>query len=307
MTIKKLLCFLSDFVESPQQCIWRMKDVLKHGTAEAAWFKAREEIRKWSDDQRKPYEEEIKYIENSSDMVIFPYPMFGTIPEVASGYDADQKLPFAVHKGQRLYYRKRTKNAKDLYCSGAFGEGLLGTGCMTKSPHSYVDKDHFVEEGDVVLDIGCAEALFALDSIDKASRVYLFECEKSWRKPLRATFDKFGSRVVFVEKIVSDKTAGNCITLEDALKEPSDARFFMKMDIEGWEQSVLKSSERFLKSHRVKLSCCTYHRQDDAEIISNMLKQFGFTVRFSDGYMLPCVNGSSYPYFRKGMIYARNY
>ena len=79
------------------------------------------------------------------------------------------------------------------------------------------------------------------------------------------------------------------------------------MDIEGWERLVIKSNADFLKSAKVKLSCCVYHRQDDAQVIEMMLKDMGYTTRFSDGYMLPVMNGIHYPYFRHGVIYAQNY
>ena len=62
-----------------------------------------------------------------------------------------------------------------------------------------------------------------------------------------------------------------------------------------------------LKSHKVKLSCCVYHRQDDAVVIKDMLKKMGYKTRFSDGYMLHWMNGIYFPYFRHGLIYAQNF
>ena len=46
---------------------------------------------------------------------------------------------------------------------------------MRKSPHSYVNDTFKVEAGDVVLDVGSAEGLFALDNIELATKVYVFE------------------------------------------------------------------------------------------------------------------------------------
>ncbi len=56
-----------------------------------------------------------------------------------------------------------------------------------------------------------------------------------------------------------------------------------------------------------KLSCCVYHRQDDAYVIDSILKGMGYTTRFSEGYMLPIMNGIRYQYFRHGVIYAQKY
>ena len=60
-----------------------------------------------------------------------------------------------------------------------------------------------------------------------------------------------------------------------------------------------------------KVVTCVYHRQDDEEILGNMMKKFGFTVTPSKGYMLfPAgdieLGKPSYehkpPYFRRGVI-----
>jgi hypothetical protein len=79
------------------------------------------------------------------------------------------------------------------------------------------------------------------------------------------------------------------------------------MDIEGWERTVIEGNAEFFKSAKVKLSCCVYHRQDDAQVIEAMLKKMGYKTRFSEGWMLPTMNGIHYPYFRHGVIYAQNY
>ena len=61
-----------------------------------------------------------------------------------------------------------------------------------------------------------------------------------------------------------------------------------------------------LRVHKVKIGCCTYHRQRDAQEISEYLKGIGFGIRYSEGCMLPPLEGIEAPYFRKAMLYARN-
>ncbi len=221
-------------------------------------------------------------------------------------------LPFVVHgQGSKLFFPRHTSQVSVLneYKVLVECEGLLGSGVLEKSPHCYQDEDFKVENGDILLDVGCAEAIFALDNIDKISKAYLFECLPEWRKPLRRTFAPYMDKVVFVDKLVSDKTQGNSITLVDAVKADmvDDVHFFVKMDIEGWERTVIKGNADFFKRAKVKLSCCVYHRQDDAQVIEKMLNDMGYKTRFSDGYMLPTMNGIHYPYFRHGVIYAQNY
>ena len=213
--------------------------------------------------------------------------------------------------GKRLFFPRNVSREEALkqYRSIIDDEGLLGGGLRQKSPHCYQDKNFTVEEGDVLLDIGCAEALFALDNVDRVSKVYLFECEKAWRKPLEMTFRPYADKTVFVGKIISDRTCGNETTIKDAISSCPcrDKHFFLKMDIEGGERAVIKGNARFFKDNKVKLSCCCYHRQDDAVVIEEMLKEMGYSTSFSEGYMLTPMNGIHYPYFRRGVIYARNY
>jgi hypothetical protein len=114
--------------------------------------------------------------------------------------------------------------------------------------------------------------------------------------------------VSIINKLVSSRNSSKEIRLSDALADiDQDKTVFIKMDIEGFEREVISASEDFLKSHKVKLSCCVYHRQDDAAVIKNMLEKMGFKTRFSDGYMLPWMNGIHFPYFRHGLIYAQNF
>ena len=190
-----------------------------------------------------------------------------------------------------------------------YREGLLGSGSLAKSPHCYQDKDFKVDKGDVILDVGCAEAIFALDNIEKVSKAYLFECAPEWRKPLKLTFAPYKDKVAIVNKLVSDKTTRKSTTLADVVKPEMGkaARFFVKMDIEGWERTVINGNADFFKNAKVKLSCCVYHRQEDATVIEKMLKDMGYKTRFSEGWMLPTMNGIHYPYFRHGVIYAQNY
>ena len=112
-----------------------------------------------------------------------------------------------------------------------------------------------------------------------------------------------------IGKMVSDSTSKHTTRIVDAIGKDisADDRFFVKMDIEGGERFVIKGNEDFFRNNKVKLSCCVYHRQDDAIVIKDTLERLGYTTRFSKGYMLIGMNGIHYPYFRHGVIYAKNY
>ncbi len=266
-----------------------------------------------------PREEKAKYVEacayiekmDLSDLnsMMFPYEAVEGRKGVGSLVLAKENgLFYVLHNGKsKLFFPKGS------LCDGYEGlvnrEGLLGTGVLAKSPHCYQDAEFKVEKGDVLLDVGCAEAIFALDNIEKVSKAYLFESASEWRKPLRLTFAPYADKVVIVNKLVTDKTTKTTTRLIDAVKDDvsAESHFFVKMDIEGWERTVIAGNADFFKTAKIKLSCCVYHRQDDAQVIEKMLREMGYKTRFSDGWMLPTMNGIHYPYFRHGVIYAQNF
>lgn len=264
------------------------------------------------DRMARSYREELDYLETHpfAGVDMFPYPEVAAMPNVESGWDEKARLPYVVHGGKPFYGRRcsTVEQVVKSYLYFVATEGILGTGVRSKSPHSYVDADFKVEAGDVLVDIGCSDGLFAFANADQASHVYLFETDNLWMVPLRRSFEVYEGKVSIVNKFVSGVTCGNQIRMVDALGDSGDDRpYFVKMDIEGGERDVISSSADFFKSHRVKLSCCVYHRQDDAAVIKKMLEDIGFRTRFSEGYMLPVVSGMQCPYFRRGVVYAQNY
>ena len=258
---------------------------------------------------KERYADECAYVESLSPdelrFITFPYPEDEGKPGADMVTGKEKGLFYVLHADKKKLFFPGIEND---YVSLVHREGLLGTGTLAKSPHCYQDKDFKVEEGDILLDVGCAEAIFALDNIEKVAKAYLFESDPAWRKPLRLTFAPYADKTVIVNKLVTDRTSRKTVRLADAVAgDVSDgARFFVKMDIEGWERAVIEGNADFFRSAKVKLSCCVYHRQDDARVIEGMLRELGYETRFSDGWMLPTMNGIHYPYFRHGVIYARN-
>ena len=259
---------------------------------------------------KEKYAAECDYVESlASDklgFITFPYPENDERLGTGMVIGKEKGLFYVLHDGTKKLFFPSQEN--DYYVL-VYREGLLGTGTLVKSPHCYQEKDFKVESGDILLDVGCAEAIFALDNIEKVAKAYLFEAEAGWRKPLRLTFSPYADKTVIINKLVSDRTTRESIRLVDAVagEMSSDAHFFVKMDIEGWERTVINGNADFFKKAKVKLSCCVYHRQDDATVIEKMLRDMGYKARFSEGWMLPTINGIHYPYFRHGVIYAQNY
>lgn len=253
--------------------------------------------------------EEIDFIKKHKELTAFPYPQIRKMQhDVVADIDQKAKLPFIIHNGKRLYFTKNftIESAKATYINYIERENLLGGGYTAKAPHQYQTDDFKVEQNDILLDIGCAEGLVALDAIETAKKIYLFECDEQWHAPLQATFAPYKDKVTLIPKFVSNTNSDNCITLGSLFNEINGESFFIKMDIEGEEENVLLSSKKFLESqNKIKIACCTYHREHHAELISKYLKSLNYEIEFSDGYVLFFYDSNiAPPYFRKGLIRA---
>jgi hypothetical protein len=78
------------------------------------------------------------------------------------------------------------------------------------------------------------------------------------------------------------------------------------MDIEGHETSVVESSKEFLlERQNIRIACCTYHRQNDADTLARIFSDSHYEIEYSDGYMLFIYDELRAPYFRKGIIRAK--
>jgi hypothetical protein len=140
--------------------------------------------------------------------------------------------------------------------------------------------------GKTLLDIGTAEGIFALDSIDYVQKVYLFECDEAWIEPLKLTFQPYKEKVVFVHKYVSDNDDENCVSLDSFMENKEHDQLFIKMDIEGEELTALHGVEKILTNGKnISLAICTYHRENDAKNISHFLTSLGYDCEFTMGMM----------------------
>ena len=154
------------------------------------------------------YRDEIDFLKNVDqdylEKCVFPYPVERARSTAECGYDDKVHLPYVVHRGMRLFFCRgeHACQVRDFYLYLREVEGILGGGCLGKSPHAYVTEYFCVEKGDVLVDVGCSEALFTLDNIEKVDRAYVFETMKKWDAPLHATFSSFGDKVTIVNKLV---------------------------------------------------------------------------------------------------------
>jgi hypothetical protein len=256
------------------------------------------------------YEKELMYLKELGYIKVYPYRKIRTLDEVRSGFDDEKQMPYVIHKiNKKLYFPKNwsEEKAKAEYIHYMEVENLLGGEFTEKMPHQYQTQDFCVKDGDIVLDIGSAEALFALDIVDLAKKVYIFESDRIWIDPLMATFEPYNDKVVIVNKRVSDKDGNGEIKLETCLNHENLENLFIKMDIEGSERKIINDNIwLFSKNINLRVACATYHKQGDANDFNTLFQDLGYETEFSEGFLLFIFDEIQQPpYFRKGILRAR--
>jgi len=214
--------------------------------------------------------------------------------------DKGNGLRYVLLDGKKLYFKKRWSKKR---IRKSFNE--LRREQDSQSPHCYENEAFKVEQDDVLVDIGAAEGNFALSVVEKASRIVLFESNKEWLEPLRATFGPWKEKVTIVQKFVSNVSDSKCTTLDDYFAV-NEKLSFLKIDVEGAESRLLDGCKRILqKQFPLKVAICTYHKPQDEQEFREHLTQYGFETSHSDGFVLLFTDRKiKAPYLRRGLIRA---
>jgi predicted RNA methylase len=246
--------------------------------------------------------EQVEILNNLKSGLNLPYPyIFSTKykPNDITVYqDKRKKLFYVLYNDKRMFFPKNwgTIDIKS-YCTSIFQEQDID------SPHKYETSKFYVSEGDVVVDAGAAEGSFALSVVDKAKELYLFEPDKDWIEPLKATFAPWKNKVSIINNYVSNtyKNGRGGVILDDFFG--GNEINFIKVDIEGAEAQLLKGAEVILsRKTSMKIVLCTYHKHNDADVLNQMLVEKGFHTEFSKGYCFLHLDQFAPPYLRKCLV-----
>ncbi|MGD0583213.1 MAG: FkbM family methyltransferase [Bacteroidales bacterium] len=233
---------------------------------------------------------------------IFPYPFEHLYKPSDIEVSADYVLGmhWVMLDGKRLYFKKRWSEAR---IRRGFSDLLREQD--PKSPHRYLTSQFEVTENDVIADIGAAEGNFSLSVIERVKKAFIFEYNKDWARALRATFAPYGEKAEIINKMVSGSDENSGIRLDTFLKERKEITF-LKIDVDGAEQEVLSSCMEILRSSRpLKIALCTYHKANDEKDFTKLLRECGFEVMQSAGYMIPFYDKKiKAPFLRRGLIRA---
>jgi hypothetical protein len=265
------------------------KKILKHFD-----FLSADEV---NDEQR----EVLRFLRNNP-LKIFPYQFNDnySADKVKVIYDTEKGMRYVMQDGKRLYFKKRwsEERIKRAY-SDLFREQDIN------SPHRYLSESFTLGNDDVVADIGAAEGNFSLSVIEKIRKVYLFEYDREWIEALKATFYPWSEKVEIISKYVSDIDDESHIRFDTFYKDKKDITF-IKIDVDGAESIVLSScKEVFQSGNNLKLALCTYHKNNDEKEFTRLLKDHGFSITPSRGYMIHYYDKKmKAPYLRRGLIRA---
>ena len=216
-------------------------------------------------------------------------------------YDPERKMKYVNFDNEKKIFFKKKWSKKRI--QKAFNQLLIEQD--ENSPHRYLTKSFDVNENTIVADIGCAEANFSLDVVDKVKHIYLFETNNVWDMPLKSTFQKYSEKVTIVNKKFSNVDDSKSINGSKFLKDKGVN--FIKIDVDGYEEEVMTNLESLIqKSKEMKIAICTYHAQEDYEKYSKILKSLDFQVSHSNGYMIFYWDKNlDYPYLRRGVLRAK--
>ena len=223
----------------------------------------------------------VRYLKNNV-MSVFPYEFEKKYDELNIEVLQDTNgLHYVNHRGHRLYFirEKEPSNIKELYIT-------LLKEQDPESPHCYLTENFDIRQGATVADIGAAEGILILESIDKIKKAYLFEADPKWIEALEATFAPWKEKVEIINKFVCDKDDEHHVSIDEffADKERPD---FIKIDIEGSEAEMFKGSEQMMCDRNpLQLAVCTYHSQNDVITFDELLQSKKFKTEVSKGFML---------------------
>lgn len=173
-----------------------------------------------------------------------------------------------------------------------------------RSPHVYIDENDesfgFPDQA-ILADIGGAEGFFTAKYIHKIFKAYIFESDPRWLAMLKKTFAGYEDKVEIIEGMVGDRP-GEVLLDEFFTNRPKPT--FVKMDVEGSEERVLRGMRGILQNDSLpmQLAVCLYHRQEDETFFTAMLKDH-FSISYSNGYYWHMPDPRP-PFFRRGVLRA---
>jgi len=215
-------------------------------------------------------------------------------------FDEESSFHYIIFESKKLYFPKHYSQFQILWTM----RGILKEQDI-ESAHCYLTDEFQVKNGSVVIDGGVAEGSFSLSNIEKIKKLYLIECQPEWIEALQLTFHPWKDKVEIIGKYLSDSDNENTVSVDSFIEINQKEDYFVKFDIEGYEMKAFQGMKKFFdETKNLKMCVCTYHHEEDAEIINKYLTNKGLNCNFSNSYIV-FVDEKEVPSFRKALIRAQ--
>ncbi len=215
--------------------------------------------------------------------------------------EEESGMMYIPYRGRKMFFPRgwTEEHALDYFVS-------VITEQDKESPHCYNKEGYEVQNGDVVVDAGAAEGIFALDIIDRAKKIYLIEADEQWVEALKQTFKDDMDKVEIIYGFLGNEMMGNKVSI-DGLFEREEINY-IKMDIEGYEKnSILGAMKTIERNSNIICAVCAYHCKDDETWLTYRFKEMGMSIDTSRGYICPDWTISAYleAELRRGIVFGK--
>lgn len=244
----------------------------------------------------------VEYIDREQKLQLLNYDFVKKYERVSCEVHEDEAsgMSYVPYKGRKMFFPRgwQEEEIRDYYCSVIAEQD-------EKSPHCYKKENYAVQAGDVVVDAGAAEGIFALDVIDIAQKLYLIEADSQWVEALQHTFQG-ENKVTIIYGFLDEVMEGNRVSI-DGLFGHMELNY-IKMDIEGYEKPAMRGAEKTLrKSPNIRCAICSYHCREDEQWLKMYLKELEMETVTSKGYICPDWTISAYleAELRRGIVFGK--
>lgn len=175
-----------------------------------------------------------------------------------------------------------------------------------RSPHKYLPTKSIDLQGEVAVLCGASDGIYALQIINRFKKIYLFEANPLWIRPIQKTLSNYLDKIEIVPFYVSDEDGVTSVTLDSFFNNRNETISYIQADIENAELKMLRGANQLLeRSERLTLALCCYHTANQESDLTSFLQEKHYNIQPSNGYLLMWMDFPlKAPYLRRGVLYA---
>lgn len=221
--------------------------------------------------------------------------------EIEVRHDKEEDLYVVEVEGNSIYFPKEMTRK---YIEDSVRVALIEQD--ERSPHKYLPTKSIGIQGDVAVLCGASDGIYALQIINHFKKIYLFEANPLWIKPIKKTLRNYLDKIEIVPYFVSNEDGVNSITLDSFFKNKSERVNYIQADIENAELTMLKGGDQLISNaDNLTLALCCYHTATQEKEITEFLRERRYKIQPSKGFLLMWMDFPlKPPYLRKGVLYA---